>query len=410
MHKRAGMKMDSEAGLLGDQVGLHDARRFRSIFKCNVLPLVFWRPDGQIRDANDAYLELTGYSRQELYEGRLRWDHLTPAEHSARDARAIKELRSGKAICTPFQKDYIRHDGTRVPVLVGGALLPNRQDEGIAFALDLTKYSSPKNALHARRHLIQSLFASCVGPKQVPDIEKLASLKGDKMSFSEAPESGALLAHELSQPLGTILADAQSARRLLRQRAPDLEELKAIVADIITEDRRASQLIDRIRLLAKRHMGVSQLLNVNQLVSEVIHMLRNEFSAAGVRIDLELAPDLPPIRGDRVQLHQVLVNLLSNACEALNQIATSFKTILVRTYLERQTFVSIEVHDTGPGVPSEQLEAIFEPFVSSKKGGMGIGLYICRSIIKSHGGRLWATNDVGGGATFQVRLPAISGR
>ena len=222
------------------------------------------------------------------------------------------------------------------------------------------------------------------------------------------PQPDALLAHELSQPLGTSLADAQSARRLLRQRVPDREQLKAIVTDIIAEDRRATQLVNHVRLLANRKKGTPHLLDINQSVREIIGMLHDRFSISAVRISTALASELPPVRGDRLQLHQLFINLFLNACEALNQSAASSKRIFIRTYLEKESFVSIDVRDTGPGIPPGQLNAIFKPFVSTKPQGIGIGLHVCRSIVESHHGRLWATNHPGGGATFHVRLPAAN--
>jgi PAS domain S-box-containing protein len=402
MNRRAGITLTKTEIAVPGEAALRADPRFRAIFQSNVLPLVFWHRDGRVRDANEAYLQLTGYSRQEIGEGTLRCNRLTAPEHLVRDEHAIEELSLGRIICTPFEKDYIRRDGQRKPVLLAAALLPNYQDEGIALAMDLTRYSSAENALHTHKELIHDLFAAVLGKVRVPAVDKLMRLKSDTPSL----EPGALLAHELSQPLGTILANAQSARRLLRQSAPDVEQLKAIVSDIIAEDRRAARLIDQVRL-SLRHRKISlHALNVNQVIGEALRMLHNQFSGYGVKLELALTAELPPIRGDRLQLHQLFTNLFSNACQAMSRTGRAAKRLLIRTTLEGESLVAIDVEDTGPGIRPEELDEIFDAFVSNKRKGMGVGLYICRSVVLAHGGRLWATNNAEGGATFHVRLPA----
>ena len=396
--------MDRQIERAGEELAGRNAK-LRSLFEGNVLPLVLWDRSGAIHDANDAYLKLIRYSRRELVEGKIRWDHLTPLKYAERDERAIKELLSGKVACTPFKKEYICGDGRPVPVVLGGAFFPNRQDGGIAFALDLTKYSSAQDALLAEKETIHDVYAALLGVDRLGNIDSLISLTGDT-SGSDAPAPGALLAHEISQPLGSILANAQSAQRLLRRRAPDLEELKAIVRDIISEDRRASHLIDQVRFSVLRNRRALELVNISILAGDVLRMLRRELERREIQNDFALAPELPLVRGDRSQLHQLLVNLLSNACEAVDQAGAPTRRVFIRTYSADGASVSIEVRDSGPGIPAPQLEAIFQPFVSNKSGGMGIGLYICRAIVRFHNGRVWATNNPGGGASFHVCLPA----
>jgi PAS domain S-box-containing protein len=381
--------------------------KMRRLFEGNLLPLVVWHQDGRIRDANEAYLKLVKYSRQSIWDGTLRWDRLTPAEYLARDQQAIQELLDGKTVCTPFQKEYICQDGGRIPVVVGGALFPNRQDRGIAFALDLKKYPSTEEALSACKDIIRDLYSSVFGTERALELER-PNEAVDTPGTLEVPEPSAMLAHEISQPLGTILANAQSAQRLLRQRTPNLQELKAIMNDIIAEDRRASQLIDQVRFSVLRHKRTLRLVNINLVVSEVLRGLRNRLAKSAIVDEIELAPELPMVRGDRGQLHQLFINLFSNASEALDETGLAFRTLSIRTYRQSPISVSIEVRDTGSGIPPDKLEAIFQPFFSSKVGGMGIGLYICRAIVRFHGGRIWATNHPSGGAAFHVSLPAVT--
>ena len=216
------------------------------------------------------------------------------------------------------------------------------------------------------------------------------------------------LAHELNQPLGAILRNAEAAELFLRDPSPDLDEVRAILADIRKDDQRAGEVIDRMRGLMKRREVERRRLDLNRLAGEVITLVRPDAEARQVRLALQTNPALAPVQGDQVQLQQVLLNLLLNAMDAVKDNQPARRLIAVRS---RPAGASVEVtvSDTGHGIPADQLLRVFEPFFTSKLNGLGMGLAISRSIVEAHGGRLWAENDPAGGATFTFTLPAAKG-
>jgi signal transduction histidine kinase len=212
------------------------------------------------------------------------------------------------------------------------------------------------------------------------------------------------LAHELNQPLGAILRNAEAAELFLQASPPDLQEVQAILADIRKDDQRAGDVIDRMRaLLVRREFQWSDL-DLNALVEDVATLLRTDAEARRVKVTLELARPAPPVRGDRVQLQQVLINLILNAMDATSgcEAGRRFVAVRVRPVAER---VEVAVSDTGSSIPKENLNRLFEPFFTTKPNGMGLGLAISHTIIEAHGGRLWAENNPEAGATFRFTLP-----
>ena len=217
-------------------------------------------------------------------------------------------------------------------------------------------------------------------------------------------ELTASLAHELNQPLTGILTNAQAARRLLERARPDLKELRAILHDIIEDDRRASEVIQRLRdLLRKGESEVSRL-DLNALIRDVLKLLGSDTVIRNVSVALDLESSAPVVTGDRVQLEQVLLNLLLNAMEAMAERLGGDRTVVVRTRNADGSCVQASVEDGGPGLRPGTLETVFEPFYTTKSSGMGMGLAIARSIIEAHGGTIWAENS-SRGATFHFRLP-----
>jgi PAS domain S-box-containing protein len=223
------------------------------------------------------------------------------------------------------------------------------------------------------------------------------------------------LAHELNQPLAIILTNAQAAQRLLAQQPPDLAEAREILADIVSEDQRAGEVIRRLRSLLKHGETSLQPLTVNALVEEVLQLSRNSLIGHGITVHRSLAPIVPQVQGDHIQLQQVLLNLILNACDAMSANPPAGRQLAVAT-AHRDGTVRISVSDTGCGLPLDA-ERIFEPFYTTKKHGLGLGLSICRSIVTAHRGRLWAEAIVAAGetpaattasrgATFHVELPA----
>jgi C4-dicarboxylate-specific signal transduction histidine kinase len=221
-------------------------------------------------------------------------------------------------------------------------------------------------------------------------------------------ELAASLAHELNQPLTAILSNAQAAQNYLACDSANLKEVREILADIVTEDKRASQIIRGLRSLLKRDPegpSASEVNEMNEVVLEVLKLMRSDFLNHGVTVHTELASGLPVVRGDRVQLQQVLINLLMNACDAMAQVPPADRQVRLSTGIDVGGGVYLSVADRGPGIPPDKLESIFEPFYTNKPSGMGLGLAVCRTIVAAHSGRLWATNSGEGGATFHLTLP-----
>jgi PAS domain S-box-containing protein len=217
--------------------------------------------------------------------------------------------------------------------------------------------------------------------------------------------SGAL-AHELNQPLTAILSNAQAALRFLARDAANLDEVRDILRDIVEDDRRASEVIQRLHLLLKKGETKHQPLDLNDVVQDALRLVHSDLVNHRLTAHCELAPRLPAICGDRVQLQQVLLNLVMNACSAMADAELSHRSLVVRTSMLQSKSVIVSVQDHGNGIPPENLKRIFDPFFTTRAQGIGFGLTICRAIIRAHGGRLWAENNRDGGASFHFTLPA----
>jgi PAS domain S-box-containing protein len=215
--------------------------------------------------------------------------------------------------------------------------------------------------------------------------------------------SGAL-AHELSQPLTAVLTNAQAARNLLERYPLDVELLRATLDDIIRSDKRAGAVVDRLRALLRKDETIFQPVDVGEVVREVLDLASGELSLRRVTVTSPPAPPVPVVLGDRVQLQQVVLNLVLNACDAMSLTDVSQRQMTLST-AAADGFVELAVSDRGPGIPEEQLERVFEPFVTFRQQGLGLGLAISRSIVTAHGGSIRAENNAGGGATFRCLLP-----
>ena len=212
------------------------------------------------------------------------------------------------------------------------------------------------------------------------------------------------LAHELNQPLGAILRNAEAAELFMQSETPDLEEIRAILADIRADDQRAGNVIDRMRALLKGHDLDTRMLDVAELVDSVADLTRSDAATRQVKLEVEVPADLPPVRGDRVHLQQVLLNLILNGMDALNDAGLEDRRVTVSARVDGAQTVEIAVSDTGHGIAAGKLGNVFDPFFTTKPDGMGMGLPISRTIIEAHGGRLWAENNDGAGATFRFTL------
>jgi PAS domain S-box-containing protein len=238
-------------------------------------------------------------------------------------------------------------------------------------------------------------------------------LRRDLAHVQRASTMGVLasaLAHELNQPLGAILRNAEAGELFLQQNPPDHEEVRAILADIRRDDQRAGAVIDRMRSLLKRRDQQLESLSLKELLDHVAVLMRAEMQARQMTVRLEVPSDLPLVQGDRVQLQQVLVNLLMNGMDAANGLPSERRWLVVSARRADGETVEVAVSDRGHGIPAEKLAHLFEPFWTTKSEGLGVGLAISQSIIGSHGGRIQAENNPDGGATFRFTLKVSSGR
>lgn len=241
--------------------------------------------------------------------------------------------------------------------------------------------------------------------------EGLRQAQAERAHVSRVVAMGELtasIAHEINQPLSAIVANANACTRMLKVQPPDLEELRMAITDIANSGRRASEVVSRVRaLLKKTHSEKSPwLLNVNDLVLEVLPLIRGELEMHRTRLHTALRQDLPPVLGDRIGLQQVLINLLLNGIEAMAAIEDRPRVLQVRSHVGDSGEVMVVVRDSGVGISGDRMRSLFQAFFTTKAGGMGMGLLISRSIIEAHGGKLWATSNQTDGATFQFSLAA----
>lgn len=224
--------------------------------------------------------------------------------------------------------------------------------------------------------------------------------------LSTVGELSASITHEINQPLGAILSNAEAAELLLANDPPRIDEVRQILEDIRAEDRRASDVIHEVRVLARKQAVEEVPLDLNGVVGDLMALIEAEGRRRRIAVDTDLEPELPPVQGDPTRLGQVVLNLALNALDAVGDEGPGAREVLLRTR-SADGRVELAVSDSGPGLVDEHLPRLFEPFFTTKSDGLGLGLSIVRSIVESHGGQVAAENVTGGGATFRVRLPAI---
>jgi PAS domain S-box-containing protein len=217
----------------------------------------------------------------------------------------------------------------------------------------------------------------------------------------------ASIAHEVNQPVGALVTNAQAALRLMKAETPDLEQVSQALEDIVKDGRRVSDVIDRIRALVKKQPRQSEPLDINEVIMDTIALTRGEILKHHISLEPRLAGPLPLLRGDRVQLQQVIMNLIINAVEAMSSVDIPTRQLKITSGHEPEGHILVSVRDSGPTLKPEYVDRFFDAFYSTKSKGMGIGLSICRSIIETHGGRVWATANTDGGATLHASLPIL---
>jgi len=608
--------------------------KIRRLVDANIIGIIIWDLEGRILEANDAFLHVVGYDRGDLASGRMRWTDLTPAEWRERDERARAELSSTGTV-QPYEKEYFRKDGSRVPVLIGAAPFEEGGDQGVAFVLDLTERKRAEETLRASEYKLRQIIETvpamfwvmghdgetvhvnqrvldyvgrpfedfqrggwtehlhpddaleterafyhaietgtshdsvlrvrradgeyrwhqsraeplrdrqgrivewygltvdiddrkkaeealresearsrsaldgiaglvsviepngkletvnrqvldyfgrsleflkswgtndAVHPEDLPrvlelykramtsgipfnfelrmrrfdgeyrwfdnrgvpvrndsggiarwyvlntDIEDrtraLAQLEQMQSDFahmnrvSMMGELAASLSHEITQPIASARNNARAAQNFLDKQPPDLGQVREALSCVVGDTDRAGHIIDRIRDHIKKAPPRKEHFDLNEAINEVIVLGRTAIIKNGVLVQTRLSEGLFPVHGDRVQLQQVVLNLLLNAVEAMGSVEAAPRELLISTKQDH-TCVLVAVHDSGPGIHPEHLDRVFKSFYTTKPRGTGMGLSICRSIVDAHGGRLWAEANEPRGAIFQFILPAV---
>lgn len=354
--------------------------RFRLAMEASPTAMLILDRDDRIMMANSQAEREFGLRRAELI-GR-HFDEFMPNAHrpSAFDATDQPvEPRPGEPEFSG------RHaDGTRFPAEVSFSTIATAEGPGVLASID---------NISDRVSLELEMAQQRAELAHLARVTMLGELSGS-------------LAHELNQPLTAILSNAQAAQRLMARDEVDITEVREILADIVDQDKRAGEVIHGLRALLRNEQTQHEPLDLGEVVRDVLRLTRSDLINRGVEASTELQPEVPPVPGDRVQLQQVLLNLVMNACDAIQLAASPDRRLTVRLQADDQT-ARVSVIDTGPGITPEILETMFEPFTTTKADGMGLGLAVCRTIIAAHGGTIGAAPDPGGGAAVFFELPLV---
>jgi PAS domain S-box-containing protein len=363
--------------------------KVRRLVDANIIGISIIDLRGEIIEANDAFLNMLGYEREDLASGRMpSWTDLTPSEWRAGDEKRVDEVRMTGTL-PPFEKEYFHKDGRRVPALVGVARIDETGNQAVAFVIDLTERKRAEENLH------ESERRNVDAQMQLAHVNRISTLG----------QLTASIAHEVNQPLAANLINAGTALRWLNARPPNLERAKRSVGLVIEDGKRAADIVGRIRDLVKNAPTRQEASEINNVISKVIELIHYETSKNSIVVKTRLADGLPRIWADRVQLPQVILNLIMNAIEAMTDVDEEARELLISTSLAESGGVLVAVRDSGSGLPSTNPERIFDAFYTTKSAGLGMGLSICRSIIEAHGGRLWSEPNEPRGAVFFMMLP-----
>jgi PAS domain S-box-containing protein len=486
--------------------------KVRRLVDANIIGVFIGDLNGRILEANGAFLEIVRYDCEDVTAGRINWKDLTPQEWRERDAHWIEEKT---AVRLPIEKEFLRKDGSRVPVLVGSVKFEGA-NQGVAFVLDLTERKKADERLRlseARLAEAQRLSHSGVAaydetsilygseetyriwgfdPAQgvpsreavnqrihpddrdrllaevqlavserrdysieyrilLPDgtakhlesigrpvfsasgelveivvthldvterkraedeHERLRQLESDLAHMNRVSMMGELaasLAHEITQPIAAARNNARAAINFLEKRPADMDEVREALGCLVGDADRAGVIVDRIRDHIKKAPPRKHRFDLNEAINEVIVLARSTIAENGVSVQTHLSQGLTPVEGDRVQLQQVILNLVLNAAEAMSTVDGGVRQLVISTAQGGANGVLVAVLDSGPGIDPEHIERVFDAFYTTKPSGVGMGLSICRSIIEAHSGRLWADANEPQGAAFQFTLPSSEG-
>jgi C4-dicarboxylate-specific signal transduction histidine kinase len=338
--------------------------------------------------AKGAFLGIVGSNPGGLASGRMRWTDLTPPEWLDRDNQRIAELRTTGTL-QPFEKEYFRKDGSRAAVLIGVAMFEAGESEGVGFVLDLSERKRAEAEARESERRYREVQMALAHSNRAATMGQLT----------------ASIAHEVRQPITAVATYASAASRWLGARPANLDEVRQALDGIVYEATRAGGIVSGIRDLVRKAPPRKDRVDINEAVREVIELTRGEAAKNDVSVLTALEDGLPLVLGDRVQSRQIMLNVIVNAVEARGATSQGVRELRNSTVADSSNGVAIAVQDSGTGLPPAADKRIFDSFYTTKENGLGMGLSICRSIVETHGGRLWASANAPHGAVFQFALP-----
>jgi PAS domain S-box-containing protein len=345
-----------------------------------------WDPGTDALFIHPHLKHLLGYEDQEIANTRDGWMRHYHPEDVEKVLQSASACSRGEAAAFEVEHRMIHRDGSQRWLLTRGAPIHAEIDNSVRLVGTCVDVTERKRIEEELRSLRQELT-------HLTRVGMLVELSG-------------ALAHEINQPLAVILSNGQAAQRLLAQNPPDLPETHDALSDIVDAAKRAGNVIHGLRDLLKKGEPEFRPLDVNTVVAEVLDLAHSDLIAHQVAVVRQFGSPMSLVHGDRIQLQQVLLNFIMNACEAMMVTTSSNRVLTVATATRGDQSVEICVSDTGVGIPPAVQSRLFEAFVTTKKNGLGLGLSICRSIVAAHGGRQWAENGATGGAAFHISLPA----
>jgi PAS domain S-box-containing protein len=343
-------------------------------------------PNGIVTSWNAGAEHITGYETEEIIGQHF--SRFFPAEDVERGEPQL-ELQEAVEKDRYLDEGWrLRKDGSRFWASVVITTLRDQQGRVVGFSKitrDLTERKQTEQAL-------QKAMAELAHMARVTTMGELA----------------ASIAHEINQPLSAIVNNANASKRMLAAEPPDLDEVRLAIADIGEAGTRAGEIISRVRAFLKKALPAKSQVDINQVILEVLALTPNELEKHHISVRTELRPGLARVQGDRIQLQQVILNLIVNGIDAMTSVNDRQRVLVVRSQPHESGGVLVSVQDSGAGLDPTNMAHVFDPFFTTKPEGMGMGLPISRSIVETHGGRLWLTPNDGQGVTFQFTLPACA--
>ncbi|WP_077044121.1 AAA family ATPase [Pseudomonas sp. KK4] len=364
--------------------------KIRRLLDANIIGIVVWKSDGDIVEANDAFLDMLHYTREDFALSRLHWRDLTVPQYFDISERSIEEAaRSGRA--QPFEKEYFKRDGSTLPAIVCLARLDADMREGVAFVLDRTELNQAEEKIRESERRYREVQTELSHANRVATMGEMV----------------ASIAHEVNQPIAAAVLNANAAQRWLSIQPLNLDEVRQVLAHLIQNANRAADVLGRIRSHIRKAPPQKGPVDINEAIGEMVEFSRGEITKAGASVQIQLTDNLQLVVGDRVELQQVLLNLIMNALEAMDATPKGERHLHISAVPGDKGYLLVSVSDSGHGFDTDNPDQVFASFYTTKATGLGMGLSICQSIIEAHGGRLRASANQPRGATFQFTLPVV---